>query len=179
CRRDTADDVGGAPPHRARRGDAMGYRTAVSLRAMDARSSTDAWRWGSPAGAGAPTRPGFAGNVAQRARALSRLVPGACRCAAPVRVGRIVRDDAGRPAVHRPAPALSTPPVRARLRRQRDDVRLSCGAIVTRLVPRRSFKRSPALRVHESEISSVGDGLEAVPTRGRSEDRPLPECTQA
>ena len=82
-----------------------------------------------------------------RRGSLPRAVSRARRRAARVRVGRLVRNHPGRSALHRPAPPVRAPPVRARLRRQRDDDGVSRRAVALGLVPRRSVRRSRALRV--------------------------------
>ena len=63
---------------------------------------------------------------------LAELYPALSGDGAGLRVGRAVRDDARRAAVHRRAPPLSATAVRARLRRQRHDVRLPGGGLLVR-----------------------------------------------
>ena len=77
----------------------------------------------------------------------ARLYPALADIDDRLPVGGPVRDDAGRPAVHRPASPLSAAAVRARLRRQRHDVRLPRRAAAARLVPRRPLSGSRAVRV--------------------------------
>ena len=91
-----------------RRGDDLGYGTAVPLRAMDAGSPADARRRAIVRSCRERRAPRRARR--RRARGPRRLraaVSGAGRYRDRLPLGGTVRDDAGRPAVHRPAPPLS------------------------------------------------------------------------
>ena len=172
--------------HRARRRDAVGHGAAVSLRALDAGSSAAARRRRSAARAGSAAS-------AARSRAARASVRGDFDAALSGAGGRspidyawegLFADDAGRPALHRPAPPLSAPSVRARLRRQRHDVRLSRAAPAARLVPRRPLAdhalfafgfscklfRFPAVEFSDFsfQISSFKFSSSAAPSRSTS-----------
>ena len=138
----------GAAPHRAGRGHAVGHGTAVSLRALDSATtgSSSAAAIGRPCRNASAARRSTEGTRGVQATFV-RLYPGAGGRRARLAVGRVVRHDAGRAALHRPASPLSASAVRARVRRQRHDVRLPRRPPAARLVPRRSLSGPRSLRV--------------------------------
>ena len=105
--RDAAAAVARAPRHGSWAGDAVGHGGAVPLRALDARSAPRVRRPGSAEAAsrGAPGCPRSTGGAALGGAC--GALSGARRHDAGLRVGRAVRDDARRAALHRRAPPVS------------------------------------------------------------------------
>ena len=102
-----------------------------------------------------------AARVARLVADLGGLYPALTRRRAGIRVGGTVRDDAGRAAVYRRAPPLSEAPLRARLRRQRHDVRIPrrAGARARRAGPSRPGGRPVCIQ------SDAACGARADPVR--------------
>src|SRR5439155_24658175 len=67
-------------------------------------------------------------------------------------MGGFVRDNTRRPALHRSTPPLPAPPLRARLRRQRHDVRLSRVEAAAGVLLEWQLARSGALRVQSAPL---------------------------
>ena len=126
-----------------RRGDAAARRADASARSASPTSCCGTRGARTTTRAGPPTIACCsAAPIARSAAAASRrrvcrppwpeiraplrdAAPGARRRRDRARLGRAFREHAGQPALRRPAPPVSGPRLRARLRRQRHDVRLA------------------------------------------------------
>ncbi len=108
-----------------------------------------------------PVKPGarrdaqFTDRDQRASRLLPRGVPVIRRTAGRLRMGRTVRDDAGRPALYRPAPSLSAARFRAGLWRQRQDLRRACRAHSRRTVARPGLTRPRLVCVQSLAVPAV------------------------
>ena len=151
--RDTAARRAGAPRARPRRRDAVGHAAAVPLRALDRRPSAAARRRRSRRSAAAAPAPARLAAAIAGIRAHFERAPAGARATSPIAhawEGRFA-EHAGQPALRRPAPPVSGPRLRARLRRQRHDVRLAGRPAAGRAVAGPTTSRSRAVRLRSAD----------------------------
>ena len=82
-----------------------------------------------------------------------------------------LRHDPGQTALHRPPSPVSAPPVRARVRRERDDVRLPGRATAAGYLCRHRRTGSPAVRIQSFSGEVICLGLEAGGWRLEAEEQ--------